>query len=377
MAQSRPRPKPFALDNIKCRVVRGPHRDDGGSWYWQALVYEDSRQITVWRGWATAEEAKAALAPLLMGMQAAPSKRADRVSSVRDLLEVWLAWQLDQPHLSEGRKANSKKEAQHLAVVIGDVLIVRLDTTVLEEYQRVRLREDASTGVIRNDISTMIQAWNWGGERGLAPDRRLRRPRLKHKPKRIDYVPDAVEFWKAVDAVPDRRSWARTMLLLMGATGARPGEIATLAWEDIHWRRRRVRLDGKTGERLASVQQAVLEELAAIQPDPATGRVLPVSVTTARVDIRKILREACEAAGVPRFLPKQVRTMVENAMFDAGADPGVVSQQLGHTPEVSLRHYRKAKAKRVEEVMEGAGIGIRPGGNVLSMAEHRRSKDGA
>lgn len=97
------------------------------------------------------------------------------------MLETWLAWQLDQPHLTHARKDNSKKEARHLVTVIGDVLIVRLDTTVLEEYQRIRLRQDTGTGSIRNEISTLIQAWAWGGERGLAPQRRLRRPRLKHK----------------------------------------------------------------------------------------------------------------------------------------------------------------------------------------------------
>ena len=363
------RPKPFSLDKIKCRIVSGPHPDDPNRWYWQAVTYGDGEQRTIWTGWGSVEEVKAALAPLLMGMQAAPSRREDRVSTVQDLLEVWLAWQLGQPNLSEGRKLNSKKEAEHVAAVIGDVLILRLDTTTLTEYQRVRLREGASTGVIRNEISTVIQAWNWGGERGLAPERRLRRPRLQHKSVRNDYVPDLVEFWKAVDALPDSRPWARTMLLLLGATGARPSEIAALTWEDIHWRRRTVRLDGKTGKRLAVVSQEVLDELAPHRPDPATGRVLSVSLTTARVDIRKILRDACVAANVTPFLPMSIRKMVENAMFDAGADPGVVSRQLGHTPEVSLRHYRRAKSARVDEVLARAGIGTRPDGNCIGSAE--------
>ena len=371
------RPKPFTLDRIKCRVLRGPHRDVPERWYWQAVRYEDGEQVHVWAGWATSDEARTALAPLLLGLQAAPSKPKDRMDTLKDLLETWLAWQLEQPHLSEGRKDNSKKEARHLVTVIGDVLIPRLNTTTLEEYQRVRLRQGTSTGTIRNEISTMIQAWAWGGERGIAPKERLRRPRLRHVPKRDDYLPDMVEFWKAVDAVSETRPWATTMLILMGATGARPFEIANALWEHVHWRRRTIRVLGKGRTwRDASVAQEVLDHLEAIKPENASGRILPVSVTTARVDIRKILREACEAAGVRRFLPKQIPTMVENAMFDAGADPGVVSRQLGHTPEVSLRHYRKAKARRVEEVMEGAGIGVRPGGNVVSLAEHRRTKDG-
>jgi len=163
------------------------------------------------------------------------------------------------------------------------------------------------------------------------------------------------------------------MLILMEATGARPGEIAALEWDDVNWERRAVRLDGKTGERWVKIPKVTLDELAQDAPRHGHGRVLPVTATTARGTIRKILRKACDDAGVRRFCPKQIRTMVENALFDAGADPGVVSAQLGHTPEVSLRHYRAAKSRRVEDVMEAAGLGVRPGSNVVSLAAHRKA----
>ena len=88
------RPKPFALDEIKCRVVRGPHRDDPNRWYWQAVTYNDKQKNTVWTGWGTVAEVRAAVAPLLMGLEVAPANRDDRVNTVQDLLEVWLAWQL-------------------------------------------------------------------------------------------------------------------------------------------------------------------------------------------------------------------------------------------------------------------------------------------
>ena len=71
--------------------------------------------------------------------------------------------------------------------------------------------------------------------------------------------------------------------------------------------------------------------------------------------------------------------MVENRLFDCGADPGVVSKQLGHTPEVSLRHYRNASSRRVQEVVGLAGLGVRPvpdpdDGNVVTLDEHRQKK---
>ena len=69
--------------------------------------------------------------------------------------------------------------------------------------------------------------------------------------------------------------------------------------------------------------------------------------------------------------------MVENRLFDAGGDPDVVSKFMGHTPEVSLRHYREAKKRRVDEVLLAAGIGERPSDdpasdNVVPIDSHRR-----
>ena len=74
--------------------------------------------------------------------------------------------------------------------------------------------------------------------------------------------------------------------------------------------------------------------------------------------------------------PKQVRARVANRLSDAGADPHVVSSQLEHPPEVPLRHDRKAKAKRVSEILEVAGLGSRPdAGNVASLEDHRQKTE--
>lgn len=55
------------------------------------------------------------------------------------------------------------------------------------------------------------------------------------------------------------------------------------------------------------------------------------------------------------------------------------AQFMGHTTEVSLRSYRKAKKRRVDEVLLAAGIGERPSDdepappeNVVSIHERRR-----
>ncbi len=210
------------------------------------------------------------------------------------------------------------------------------------------------------------------------------RPRKPRDKPKVEVAVQIVQRWILARLRNERFTSLAALNKALGQDDADPppchrcthGRDRRLRWEDIYWQRRKLLLDGKTGERLGSVSQAVIDELAAIKPKNASGRVLPVSVSTARTDIRKVLKAACKEAGIPYFPPKQIRTMVDNTLFDMGADPGVVSAQLGHTPEVSLRHYRQVKAKRVEEVIEKAGLGVRPDGNVVSLAQHRRSKDG-
>lgn len=106
----------------------------------------------------------------------------------------------------------------------------------------------------------------------------------------------------------------------------------------------------------------------------AADPIIPWTLRTVREEIRKAWKAACKEAGVRYAPPSKIRTMVENQLFDASADPGVVSAQLGHTPEVSLRHYRQAKAGRVAEVAAAAGLGRRPDPDVISLAERRRAK---
>src|SRR5690606_33181109 len=109
-----------------------------------------------------------------MGQEPATKPTEAKMETVRDLMSTWLAWQLSQPALGQRRKDGSKRECSHVCEHMGDVLIARVDTTTLSDYQRARLREGAATGTVKNEVGTMIQAWNWGGDRGLAPARRLR-----------------------------------------------------------------------------------------------------------------------------------------------------------------------------------------------------------
>ena len=373
------RPKPYQVGPVRVRAIRGPRAD--GAWYFRAERYRDGTSETVWTGWGTVERTTRILAGLVADdrLDEPAEHRSEHLDTVRDLLEVWLAWQVARKDISPHTRRNSVKAAKHLVALVGGTLLVRLNESTIEDYQHARIREGAATGTIRNEVSTLIQAWRWAQKRDLVAGRPLSRPPLPHRHKLTRYIPSVDEFWRVVDAIPSVRPWARTMLILMEATGARPGEIASLTWGDVHMGRGTVTLRGKTGERTVALPASALAELSAQRPEEPYGSVLGVSELTARKDIRVLLVDACKATGVPYFQPKQIRTMTENRLFDAGADPGVVSRQLGHSATVSLVHYRQASDRRVQEVVELAGLGVRPApepvdDNVVALAERRQKK---
>ena len=371
------KPRPFSLDDIHVRVVRGPHRDHADRWYWQARQTLAGERHVVWTGWGTLDQVKVALAPLVAGQR--PARADDSVERVRDLLEVWLAWQLDRAAISPARKLNSEKECRHLAQHLGDVYLHRLNRDIIHDgLQEPALAAGLATGTVRNCISTLLQAWRWAQSptRDLVPPTRLERPTLRQRAKRSRHLPTQADFWAALEQIPVERDWVRIVMLVIGSTGCRVQGIATATWGDLHEERQTITLTEKGHDsREAMIPEATIAELLAFKPAGARPAhpIIDRALNTIRTDTRKIWRQACEDAGVRYAPPSKVRTMVENLLFDAGADPGVVSAQLGHTPEVSLRHYRAASAARVSGVMAAAGLGPRP--KVIDLEERRRSKE--
>lgn len=379
MGKRTTKPRPISLDDIHVRVIRGPHRDHADRWYWQARQTNGGKRELVWSGWGTADEVKVALAPLVAGQR--PARPDDSVERVRDLLEVWLAWQLDRAAISPARKLNSEKECRHLVAHLGDVYLHRINRDLIHDaFQEPALASGLATGTVRNAISTLLQAWRWAQSptRDLVPQHRLERPALRQRAKRSRHLPTQADFWAALEQIPADREWVRMVMLVIGSTGCRVQGIASATWSDLHADRGTITLTEKGHDsREAMIPAETVTALLAFRPAAArpADMIIGRALNTVRTDTRKIWRQACTAAGVRYAPPSKVRSMVENALFDAGADPGVVSAQLGHTPEVSLRHYRTAKSERVGAVMAAAGLGVKPDKDVISLAERRRSRE--
>ena len=250
--------------------------------------------------------------------------------------------------------------------VIPDVLLERVDLGTLERYRDARLREGTATNTVGVELGVLRMAWRWGRELGACPARELPRVRLKVKPVRNRRTPTPGDVAEVV-AVMD--GWPRLAVLLLWATGARVGEVASLRWGDIDFDAGVLNLAGKTGARPVPVADHVLDELRAWGPGAAHAGVFGVLARTVAGQLRvRYLPRACRQAEVARFTPHGLRRAAVDALLRAGVDVGTAAALLGHSPKVMLEHYRRATMDDRREAVVRARLGALPAGSVLPLS---------
>ena len=383
MARRTRRPKGIDLDTVKVRVVRGPHRDDEQKRYWRAERYSGGGSHTVWTGWATRDEARQEVSVIVAaGREDTPqqppttSDEEPEIRTVKDLLRYYGGWVKDHPQRAEKTKANVRRALASLTRLSGEVLVERLDTATAEAFQQARLREEAASGTVKIEVATLVAAWNWGRERGVTPDKALRRPRLKYEKTRDDFTPSPAEFEKVRLAAT--RPWARLCLEIAAATGARMGEISRIEWRDVDLEGRAITIREGEGKKTGRREVVIPDTLAAILDEvpekQREGRLLGIKPSSADSMLSVLLREYCDTAGVRHFTVHGIRRMVIDQYYTAGVDVGTVAQQLGQSPEVALRYYRQSTPAQRRRAVALAGL-LAPS-NVRALDTARKTQDG-
>lgn len=394
------RPSTVDVGDVHARVIRGPK---DGAWYWQARVFRDGTDRTVYAGWATREQVIRELAGLVERNEVDKPRevKAAPILTVRDLLEAWAFAESARADIGAGAKRHYVTKCRPVARVIGDVRLDRIDLSTLERYRDTRLREPvvqarkvrkapkgSGTGAVHvpglaapkgwehvdtgrtsaprtvaKELNMLAFAWRWGREMGYCPARDLPRVNVRvHGYVRNHSTPAREEADAVLDAVD---GWRRTALLLLAATGGRIGEISELRWEDVDLAGATLTLRGKTGERVVPMLPDVVGFLRDLpRSDGAT--VVGVSPKVVRSHLRQWLADACDAAGVPRFTPHGLRRAVADAFLRDGIDVGTAAAFLGHSPQVMLAHYRKATLDDKRKALAKTRLGTITGGKVIA-----------
>jgi integrase len=287
------------------------------------------------------------------------------VETVQELLEYWVGGQLARTDVTADWQRNCKNCGRHLASELGAVSLDRIDRGTLERYRESRLRLGFASGTVQQDFKALHAAWRWGREMGLCPDKNLPHVYVKVVGVREKNTPSRDEVVRVIQEI---KGWPHLAVLLLFATGARIGEVATLRWCDVDPKRLLVRVRGKTGYREIPIGPQVLE---AIQAEAAPGGpedgLFGVSSKYIRAHLSaKYIRPACERAGVRRFTPHALRRAAVDAFMRAGVDIGTAAAITGHSPQVMLKYYRQATDEDCRRAITVAQLGLLQTGKVVA-----------
>jgi integrase len=213
------------------------------------------------------------------------------------------------------------------------------------------LQKFASNSKRYNRYLREIKAlYNWGMEQDLIdrnPFRTIRK--LGEEPYR-KYVPPYEDILKVeLVANQDEKDFIQTLYYL----AARKGEVARLAWEDVNFEHRWVRLltrkrkHGKLEENFQPMNDSLHEVLHARwkRRDKTSPYVFPFN----QYDLRYMMDRLCEAAKVKRFGFHAIRHYVASYLNDSGK---ISLKQI----QLVLRHKRQTTTETYLHAIERTAV---------------------
>lgn len=342
------RPAPFQVDQVRVRVHSGPRPD--GRWRWRADRPDGhAGRVAVWSGWGTREEAGAAVMAAI-GDQSKTAP-ANELVTVRDLLETWVASQGSRQDVADRTRA-SAVEAGHrlLAHNLGSVSLDTLERRELERHRDAALRAGVAGSTIQRDLKYLRQAWRWGQEIDEIAPRLLPRVRVERvRPVRTRYTPTTEEVIALLEGVTER---VYRGLVLLAGSGCRIGEISGLRWRDVPLDARRIRVEGKTGERQVELPRQVAAEIRRWERGRPDARVVEISEQT----IRQALARRASEIGIPRVSPNGLRRHVVDVLYRTGRIDAAAAH-LGHSAQTALSIYRQVTSEDRRQAIDAADLG--------------------
>ena len=270
-----------------CPELAGPRH---GSWYVRfELPGLDGRRRRIRRGGYPSRRAAAAVLALLRAP--GQSERGDRILTVGDWLECWLASRTS-PAASTLRGYAGHIRV-YLAPCLGQVLLAELSAAHVQAMFAAIIRQHQVAGApvtvatLNRIRATLRAALNAAVRRGLIADNPASRAELPRarRPRAVVWTPARTEHWRRTGEHPSVAVWtaaqtAEFLLVnedhrlyaayhLIALRGLRRGEAAGLRWCDVD-------LDGRT----AAISQQ-LQHLVVCPPKTAhSSRVIALDHTT-------------------------------------------------------------------------------------------------
>lgn len=230
--------------------------------------------------------------------------------------------------LADATRSMYAGQAGTLVRLLGLQPLAKLTFQDIQGYAEARRAEHVVPETVRKELVLLRAALRTAFYLGHGvPDVLLIFPKLASR-----YVPrkrwlTAEQFMALLDRLQPRR---RSYLYVACYTGARRSELARMRWEDIDWTRGAVHLRG-TKTREAARVVPLHPQLAAFLRPQASGPA--GAVLEPWPNVCRDLAVACEALGIPRVTPNDLRRTFGSWLVQANCSAHTVAKLLGHTTE--------------------------------------------
>lgn len=366
MSKPPTRPAPWKIGEVRVRCIGGPDVDAPKRWRWRAEIYQDGKSSTIWSGWGTRRELDRTDSPILAaftgGAWRKPGKVAAPILLLSDLLAEWITAMDARTDIVAGSKAALRVCAQRLNGGIGTARLAQLRNDTVAGYRDAQGRKGYAPSTVAKDIKVLGTAWIWGRQHRDIEALR------SDPPTAVVNVPDELrrslspeEVGLLLPHVPD--DWRRVAVLVLFATGCRPGELAQLSVRRSELVRGvLVFARGKANPREVPVPSIADALIAWIDrhPEREQGPVLGVRAARVAKLAGSTLREAADLAGIAPFTLYAFRRGVVDQLIDAGVDAKTEAGMVGHSPETALRYRRKAGPGHLKDAALRARLGVLP-----------------
>jgi integrase len=161
------------------------------------------------------------------------------------------------------------------------------------------------------------------------------------------------EAERLFQAIPERNTYLRPLLILALESAMRRGEILALQWADIDLTSRLLRIrHSKTGKpRTIALSPAALDALASCSN--TTSKVFPVSPNAVRLAWERL----CEKAGVVGLRFHDLRHEAISRMTELGLTQAEVALQSGHRDPRVLARYQHLNPQLLSSKLSKSLIG--------------------
>jgi integrase/recombinase XerC len=244
-----------------------------------------------------------------------------------------------------------------------------LDIAVLRSWLAARLRGGAARTSQARRAAAARTFTTWAHRAGLAAQdvgAQLASPRAHRELPTVLRADQAARLVGGATGRQDPEAVRdRAVLEMLYATGVRVSELCGLDRADLDEARRVVRVFGKGAKERAvpygvPAQRALDDWLRHGRPALATessGDALFVGVKGGRLQatvVRRIVRNAALAAGLPHTSPHDLRHSAATHLLDGGADLRAVQDLLGHAALSSTQIYTHVSTERLRAAFKQA-----------------------